>query len=622
VQNIQRTATTSFTGANASQVTNFSVQNIAPGTSRVLSGTIDRAADTARLIYTGTADGRVVNTAVFDVTGQLGFASISITRDELLSNVAARINAASDDTGVTASVAGDQLIFESVGVGAAEEISVELTNVEQIVSTSGVNGSQLTAFQVNSVAANSTQNISGTITRNASQAQLTYAGEVSNRIGAAATFTLTGSVGSAVISVTFLQSLTSARDAINAKTGETGVVAAVESGDLVLRSSGVGSAATIGINVTSGTFAVSGGNGNGTANGLDALATINGQSLTGVANSFTFADAGGSYSFTAAASFLGAISTVTVTSAAGEFDLSGGNGDGTANGVDAQATINGQTITGAGNDFSLTVGGDQFSFSATPGFAGALDPITVESTLATFDLSGGNGDGTAAGADAAAVINGQQVASGTRRFAFADATGSYEIEFAEGFFGAFDAITVTPLGGTFALEGGAATGEQFGVDAQATLNGEEVTASGNRFVVNGAGVTATLEVVDNFVGQLAPISIRSQPVEANAAELDAARASLNRLAEYRLRLGEFDESEAALLANVGKSFATATLFDSLQQGSERAAASTASSTEPPTRLSIISQTFRQLVVRDPRLAEAGRLLQADQRRRLVVDLLA
>jgi hypothetical protein len=114
--------------------------------------------------------------------------------------------------------------------------------------------------------------------------------------------------------------------------------------------------------------------------------------------------------------------------------------------------------------------------------------------------------------------------------------------------------------------------------------------------------------------------LTSQPVEANA-EADATRTSLNMLAEYRLRLGEFDASEAALLANVGKSFGTATLLDSLQQQRELADQAIASALEPPTRLSITSETFHQLAVRDPRLAEAGRLFKADQRRRLI-DLLA
>jgi hypothetical protein len=620
VQNLERTATTSVQGVNAGQIASFDVQDITPGSTHVFTGTIDRAADTAQLIYTGTA-GRVVNTATFDVTGRLGAVSISITRDELLSAVAARVNAAAGNTGVTATVNGDQLIFEGTDVGSAEEISVELTNVEQIVSTSGVIGSQITAFQVNSVAANSTQNISGSITRNASQAELTYTGEFSNRIGSNATFTLTGSVGSAVVSVTFFQTLTSARDAINAKTAQTGVVAAVENNNLILRSSGVGSAATIAINVTSGSFATSGGDGNGTANGLNALATINGQALTGVGNNFTYSNAGGSYSFTAAPAFLGAINAITVTSVAGDFDVSGGNGDGTANGVDAQATINGNVLTAAGYDFTLVSAGDEFAFSAEPGFVGAIDAVTVESTFAAFDLSGGHGDGTANGADATAEINGQQLTSATRRFVFADAAGSYELEFADGFLGEFDSITVTPLSGTFTLEGGATAEEQYGVDAQGRLNSQTLTAAGGRFDISGVGAEMGLIVAAGFVGALAPITITSELVNADAVLVDALRSGLLSLAAFEQRLGDLTALDGTAAADAAASAKESVELNPDPAAEEETTISAANEGDSSTRGRIFSETFRRLSERDPVSSRTAATIATEQRRRLI-DLLA
>ena len=173
-----------------------------------------------------------------------------------------------------------------------------------------------------------------------------------------------------------MQSLSTLANNVNQHTATTGVTAVVQGQQIKFRSTGVGSAATVGINVTSGSFSLTGGNGNGTANGTNAVAVVNGQTITGAGNQFQLTDALGTYSFTAASGFTGTFSTVTIESQAGSFELSGGNGDGTATGLDALATINSVQLTGVGNRLTINQAGGQFELELAAGFLGQLDAIT------------------------------------------------------------------------------------------------------------------------------------------------------------------------------------------------------------------------------------------------------
>ena len=180
-------------------------------------------------------------------------------------------------------------------------------------TVTGQNPVEVTNLRVLKAPAETT--FSGNVSAAATQASLSYSGLLGNTTSAA-TFTLTGDQGSVVISVTSGQSLTSVRDAINAVSHDTGVTASVGgalNNTLTLSSQDYGSEATVAVNVTSGTFNVSGGNGNGTANGTDASVTINGQSATNVSgNHVTFAANGLHVSFDVVAGYSGNISAISV----------------------------------------------------------------------------------------------------------------------------------------------------------------------------------------------------------------------------------------------------------------------------------------------------------------------
>ena len=157
----------------------------------------------------------------------------------------------------------------------------------QSYSISGLNAAQVEQLTVLKGLDQSTQTIDMNVDLAAAQASLDYHGS-SAKVKEDATFTLTGTLGSATFNVLKDDSLTGLRDSINARSQDTGITASVSGNDLTFTSTDFGSAASVAINVTSVEFDVTGGNGDGTANGIDAQATINGQSITATGNQFEF----------------------------------------------------------------------------------------------------------------------------------------------------------------------------------------------------------------------------------------------------------------------------------------------------------------------------------------------
>jgi hypothetical protein len=510
IDSIVRQYDVSESSVNPAEIADFRVISLFDGSEHVLSGEVTRSATSADIALQGSAGGTVIDTATFELSGALGAATISITQGESLSAVANRVNAVADSTGVVADVAGDQLVFSSSDIGSSAHTEIQLTHVNHTTQVSGVNSQQLTNFEVNSINEGASQTISGSITQAAEVAELAFEGTFLGRVGTRATFTLSGVEGSAEFSVTNFQSLANLASEVNAVTASTGVSAIVQGTQIKFRSVALGSAATVAINVTSGSFPVTGGNGNGTANGTDAVAVVNGQTITGVGNEFTFSDSVGSYSFTSASDFTGAFSSVSIVSQAGSFDLSGGNGDGTATGLDALAVINGTELTGVANRFVFSEPGGQFELEFAADFAGEFSPISVQSVAQPFDIEGGDESGLSAGADAVAVINGVEHASADGQFEVQGAHGVYEIEFAFGFTGDFDAISVASVAQQLDIEGGVEPGRAVGSDAQAVINGQLLTGEKSLFSFAVDGQQVTLEFQSGFAGEFDAFTATTQ----------------------------------------------------------------------------------------------------------------
>jgi len=219
-----------------------------------------------------------------------------------------------DQSLTTAERAANQLEIDA----ALEEISelahtsIEGQNILDGGSNYLVTGqvpTQISRAQVYSL--KGTTSLSGTVTTAATRGTLTHTG-VLGKVVNAATFTVTGELGNSTISVTALEDLSSVATKVNNASYETGVTASVAGNALTFSTVDYGTRATLAVNVTSGTFAVTGGNGDGTAQGTDAAVTLNGLTPASVdGNHVTYARNGTHVELDLAAGYTGAISTLT-----------------------------------------------------------------------------------------------------------------------------------------------------------------------------------------------------------------------------------------------------------------------------------------------------------------------
>jgi flagellin-like hook-associated protein FlgL len=116
-----------YTGQNAAQVSRLQVYSLGAAETQTISGTVTTPASRALLTHTeGT--GLIASDAVLSLTGERGSASITVTTGESLATVATRINAESHLTGITATVAGNDLRLQSVEYGTDAGVQVEVVS--------------------------------------------------------------------------------------------------------------------------------------------------------------------------------------------------------------------------------------------------------------------------------------------------------------------------------------------------------------------------------------------------------------------------------------------------------------------------------------------------------------
>ncbi|MDA1050294.1 MAG: hypothetical protein O3C40_07415 [Planctomycetota bacterium] len=120
------------------------------------SGTVSSAATRSSEQYTGLLGKISTGDASFTLTGKRGSTTISVTNLEALTDVRDRINAESHNTGITASVSGDQLDFTTVDYGDDATIEIDLISGTFTTSTTAtgqdavvtINGKAISGAQV------------------------------------------------------------------------------------------------------------------------------------------------------------------------------------------------------------------------------------------------------------------------------------------------------------------------------------------------------------------------------------------------------------------------------------------------------------------------------------------
>ncbi len=411
-----------ISGRDAAQVAELAVYQTDGGRQTV-------SQSQAELVYTGVA-GFVTAAANITLTGDSGSVTFAVTTSTSLAQAAASVNAHTTTTGLVAEASGNTLAIRSTGYGANEFVDLNVNSGAFVVTGGDAAGTA----EGRNAEHGETPSIAGTVDRAAERARLTYnAG--GGTIAANATFTLTGDRGSAAISVTTADTLAVAAARINLESHVTGVTAAVDGNRILLNSIAYGLNADVKLDVTAGTFAVTGGNGDGTANGVNAIATINGVRYSGnqaaTPAKLVHNESGGTIAFNATFTIngpLGASMPISVTA--------GNTLTAVAGLINAQTGATGVTASVDGTQ--LLIASNATGFEAE---------VALNVTAGKFAVDGGNGDGTAQGEDA---VTGVAKVDGNRIFV-TDNRFRYEIEFASGFSGEFDTVTVGPGALQFAL---------------------------------------------------------------------------------------------------------------------------------------------------------------------------
>jgi flagellin-like hook-associated protein FlgL len=515
-----------FSGLNPSQVADLRVYR-AGGPQPVV------AAEPAELTYTGSG-GKIAANATFTLAGRLGSTTLSVTTSDTLADVVGRINSVAATTDVTARLDGNQLLLASVATGSTAKVAVSVGSGSFVVA--GGDGAG-TDFGVNSVIGSGPA-ISGRVLTAAAQATLAYdAGGAT--IAADATFTLSGKLGSTSISVTTADTLTQAADRINLKNHLTGVTAAVNGTKIELTSVDYGTKANVGVEVTSGAFAVTGGNGDGTANGTNAVAVLNGRTISG--------------NTTARPAQLvheGPAGTIVGNST---FDLTGSLGTATISLTDGQTlaqardTINLQHgVTGV----TASVDANNLNLIFTSDDQGRAASVKLETTAGTFGVTAGDGlalgdvtplraaqliytsaDGTVSadanitltgslGSSAPIVITAGQTLTQVSDLINAQSGATGITSTASGNLlyltstteGPAAQVTIAVNSGAFATSGGDGAGSDFGTNASSTVAGQDAVTTGtavdgNRFTVNQGGYFYEIEFQGGFSGTFHTIEI-------------------------------------------------------------------------------------------------------------------
>ena len=242
---------------------------------------------------------------------------LNAIRTELLKDEARSLTA---DERAEAQANIDAAITQINTLAAAEIDGRRLLDGSADFHVSGRNSAQVADLRVYSTGG-SALSISGSVTQAATQAELGFTGS-SGLVATNATFTLSGNSGGVEITVTGAEPLSTLQTEINDNSHKTGVTASLEGDVLTLRSVDYGTDADVAVVVSSGTFTVTGGNGDGTANGTNVTAVLGGQSYTGDGNRLTIRQNHVHYTLEFVGGVSGGFAPMTVEGGALTFALS------------------------------------------------------------------------------------------------------------------------------------------------------------------------------------------------------------------------------------------------------------------------------------------------------------
>ncbi len=357
---------------------------------------------------------------------------------------------------------------------------------------SGRNATQVADVKVHAKGSSDTEDttstIYGTVWRSATQAQLVYTGSA-GKPEFDATFTLTGSTGSTSISTVTTETLDELATKINDESYLTGVTASVSSDELTFTSVGYGSDALVSVVATTGTFDTAGDDENGAAWGNGGEAELNGHYYRdNTAAELRHQEAGSTFA-------AGAV--VRVTGHVGSADI-------TITGGDTLEKIAGD-IADASDSTGITAAVDGYQLVITSTERGADAQVAIEVLGGTFDTV--SGETTANGEDATVGFGSVD----GNRFSVSREGLHYEVDFAAGFTGEFDTMSIGDGALTFALTTDVARTSTIGISGvhASQLGGLSGTLdqiySGGAYADLGDNRAQAIRIVDEALGDLTRI---------------------------------------------------------------------------------------------------------------------
>lgn len=500
--------------------------------------TVSVAERQAQLAYTG--NNRTISAdANITITGNGGETTVDVLAGQSLQSVAESINVRSGATGVTATTEDNELLLTSTSAGATARVQLAVNTGTFAVAGGDATG---TAFGVDAQVTDGAA-VAGSVDTAATRGTLTYTGAAGQTTGAA-TITLSGKLGSTDVAVGAAQDLTDLRDNVNQYSHATGITASVAGDDLTFTTVHYGTAATIDVDVSSGTFTTAGGNGDGTAQGTNAVATINGRTYTG--NS---PDAAATLVHTELTGALAADTSFRLTGNDGFFDFSFNTDDTLADvaaaieaekattGVTASVSADGldlilQSVTqgdqsqvqlqvtdgpfdvaaGAGSTTSnyTAAGQAELYYTSSAGNVGDTVEIRVTGELGFADVTLTAGTSLAAAADA---INDEMLVTGVQaRVASVTDPNDTLVLFSTGADANASVDVAINSGGPFVVTGGDGAGHATGADAVTDVRGAAAvtdvsTVDGTRFSVNSTDYRFTVEFDPSFTGTFDTVSL-------------------------------------------------------------------------------------------------------------------
>lgn len=284
-----------------------------------------------------------------------------------------------------------------------------------------------------------------------------------------------------------------------------------------------------------GFFDIEGADENGRNYGSDVQVLVDGEVYTGSGNNVTISTDEYEVELDFAAGFTGQFDPLVIQGES-TFEVVGGEEAASDYGQDVIVILNGQTIEGTGSDVTFETEYGDLELAFAEDYAGELQTFTVAATVGEFTVLGTEESSAVYGQDVIVEVGGEEYVGVGNQVTLGLGAATVQLEFAEGFSGELDPITIS--------------GTELESDSVFDLSGEEHSElmelaealapflSGGDFAVGSENFSDGKVTLDEIVEELSSLQIVGEQeseelelVSLTGEELTAAREAAAQVAE-------------------------------------------------------------------------------------------